>query len=266
MNRVFANVTIGAMTLAAMGVACTSTWAATVIEYNPVTAGSGNEPQDVSPAWSADAPGYWSNNGTYLYQNVPAGSSSSYTSPQVAGTMVQGSSNYTVEFKVRPVTDVGATASTDWYARDLVIWADNVNQYNVIIDKYTTGNSGTGGLRYSSGAYSENLPNLVTGIDWSTPHTIAASYTGSTGNFNIFVDGVLKTTIADSVLKGSAASYAPWQNAVTIGSPTTAGDVVQNEWYSVRVDNTAMAVPEPTMLGLAGLSSLMMLRRRRLGR
>jgi len=265
MNRIV-NLAIGAVALGVVGLASTPAWSATVIEYNPVTAGAGNAPQNVSPAWSADKPGYWTNNGTFLYQDTPAGSSSSYTSPKVAGTMVKGSTDYTVEFRVRPVTDVGGTPATDWSARDLVIWTDNVYQYNVIIDKYTTGSSGTGGLRHGGGTWSENLTPLVSGIDWSTPHTIAASYTGSTGNFNIFVDGVLQTTIADSALQGAAASYAPWQDAVTIGSPTTAGGVVQNEWYSIRVDNTAMAVPEPAILGLASLSGLMMLRRRGISR
>lgn len=262
MNR-FAQLVVGAVSLGMVGLAGAPAYSATVIDYNPVTAGAGNEPQDVLPAWSADASGYWSNNGSYLDQNVPAGASSSYTSPKVAGTMVKGVTDYTVEFRVRPVSDVGSTASTDWYARDLVIWTDDAYQYNVIIDKYSTGNSGTGELRYGSGSYSENLPTLVSGIDWSTPHTIAASYTGSTGKFNIFVDGVLKTTIADSALQGAAASWAPWQDAVTIGSPTTAGAVVHNEWYSIKVDNTALPVPEPTLMGLGGLGGLMMLRRRR---
>ncbi|MCC7349550.1 MAG: PEP-CTERM sorting domain-containing protein [Phycisphaerales bacterium] len=262
MGRIVSNIALSAMAVGMFGLTSTPAHSAVVISYDAATAGSGNEPDDVAPAWSRDgASSFWSNNGTYLDQNVPASTAGSYTSPKVAGTMVKGSSNYTVEFRVRPVSDVGGTPSTDWFARDLVIWTDDVYQYNVIIDKYTTGSSGTGGLRYGGGSYSENLPTLVSGIDWTTPHTIAASYTGSTGNFDIYVDGVLQTTIADSVLKGGNASYAPWQDAVTIGSPTTAGGVVQNEWYYVKVDNTA--VPEPATMSLLGVAGLLALRRRR---
>lgn len=263
MSRIVSNIALSAVALGMVGLVSTPAQSAVVISYDAATAGSGVEPTDVSPAWSRDgASSFWTNNGAYLEQNVPASTSSSYTSPQVAGTMVKGSTNYTVEFRVRPISDVGAVASTDWYARDLVLWGDDVNFYGLIIDKYTTGSSGTGGLRYGSG-YSETLSNAVTGIDWSVPHTVAASYTGSTGNFNIFVDGVLKTTLADSILKYGAVNYAPWQNAVTFGSPTTAGAVVQNEWYSIKVDNTALPVPEPAIMGLGGLVGLMMLRRRR---
>lgn len=241
--------------------------AAVVIEYDAATAGAGNEPQDVSPAWTlAGSASYWTNDGTKLIQNTPAGATIStapatnYAGPQVAGLMVRGGTDYSIEFKVKPISD--AKPSVDWYARDVITWADNFQSYAVSIDKHTTDDSGNGKLGYASG-YISGLPAVIDNIDWSTPRTIGISYTGSNNTFTFFLDGVVQGTLGADAMRHNVSPYAGWQNTVAFGSPTTAGGAVENEWYSFRVSNTAIPVPEPTAMSLVGIAGAALLRRSR---
>jgi len=227
--------------------------ATTLVSYDAAAAGSGITPTGVSPAWSYSGGGnpQMVNNGIFLLQDNPAGAYGEYLSPSAgAGTMVFQSSNYGIQFTVQPLTDSPFRAS-DW-ANCYVTWSDNAYNYNVTIDKYTNDVGGLGAITYGRGSLSTG----ISGIDWSTAHTIFIGYQGSVGpygTFDFYLDGVL----ANSVSAGSMARTGIYaQDAVDFGDGTSGGTEVQAKWYNISITDSAIPVPEPATLGLLGVISM----------
>lgn len=240
----------GIITLLSGSVALQAT---VLVSFDAAAAGAGVTPTGVSPAWSYSGGGnpQMVNNGVFLLQNNAVGTYGEYLSPSAgAGTMVFLSSNYGIQFTVQPLTDSPFLAS-DW-ANCYVTWSDNAFNYNVTIDKYTNDVSGLGAITYGRGSLSTG----ISGIDWSTAHTIFIGYQGTVGTygtFDFYLDGVL----ANSVSAGSMARTGIFaQDAVDFGDGTSGGTEVQAQWYNISITDSASPVPEPASLGFLGLASI----------
>jgi len=210
-----------------------------LVEFDAAAAGAGTTPEDVSPAWSRY--GYpMTNNGTYLLQDNteddPLLEYGEYLSPPgPGGLMTLGAGKYGIEFRVRPLTDV-PNLGYSHFANCYVTWSDDQYNYNLTVDKYTDDVSGTGGLKYGK----DSMSDAVTGIDWSTPHTIYVGYRGDAlpaGEFDFYVDKVKRATITAGNI-ARTGSYA--RNAVGFGDGTTGQPIpneidVAAEWYLMRI-------------------------------
>lgn len=225
-------------------------------------ASSGVTPQ--TPDWALIADTAMTNDGTVLKQATPAGTNSAYRSIDTAGLMVNGVSNYTVQFGVKLVAD---TPANDWYTNVFLVWSDNTAAYGLTLVKNADG-PGTGGIKTGSGTTVGNLANVVTGIDWSASHDFSIAYTGATNSFNVFVDGALATTVAAGGLQiGAYESY--WADRIVFGdylNGASSNGPTAVDWSYVRLLDNAVtaAVPEPASLGLfAAAAGLAMGRRRK---
>lgn len=228
-------------------------------EFDAATAGAGVTP--TAQGWSGS--GGMVNNGAYLLQDntgVPGAQSGEYLSPSVpAGTMTRGGAPYGIEFRTRPLTDTRFIGG-DWPEMYLT-WSDDQFNYNITVDKFGGANtSGTGDIVYGRGSFSP----AISGIDWTTPHTIFIGHRGSAGSsvFDFFLDGNIISTITDgSIARGG--SYA--RDAVGFGDGTTGGEDVAGEWYFVRIHdvNVPPVVPEPASLSVLAAGALLMNRRAR---
>jgi uncharacterized lipoprotein YddW (UPF0748 family) len=235
-----------------------------LLEFDASVAGAGNTP--ASQGWTQYGTAM-SNNGSFLLQDntgVPDQQSGEYLSPTLAaGTFTRGGADYGIEFKVRPLTDVGfvGVAWPEMY----LTWSDDQFNYNITVDKYHDANtSGTGDIVYGRSSFSP----AITGIDWTVPHTIFIGHRGSGGSsvFDFYLDGDLKSTIVDGSIARSG-SFA--RDAVDFGDGTTGHTDVAGEWYFVRVwdVNAPVVVPEPSSMMLVFISgALVLLRRSNRGR
>ncbi len=230
--------------------------AAVVIEFDAAAAGAGNEPVDVVPAWTHGGK-VMPNNGSFLEMNNAGNEFSEYTSAAVSGTMVRNTSDYTVEFMVRPTSDLPAT---DWYANMKVLWRDNQNRFDVTIDMDADdGGAGTtGSLRYKTG-FTGDRAEAITGIDWSVARTIAVAYRGATDDFEFFLDG-LSQGVLDYATFNNGNGAAGIQDKVNFGDGTNSQGPSAAEWSFVRVHDVAL--PEPASVGLMAAAGLFILSRR----
>src|ERR1044071_7269265 len=110
-----------------------------LVEYDAVTAGAGNDPSAVVPAWTRFGTPMV-NNGTFLSQDNtadnPTQGSGEYLSPSVAGLMQLTNSTYGISFKVKPLGDI-AFLNNGGYGNLYVTWSDDQFIYNVTIDQFT---------------------------------------------------------------------------------------------------------------------------------
>jgi hypothetical protein len=231
-----------------------------LLQYDAFT---GQTPSDIG--WTRFGTAM-TNPGNKLVQDntaTPGEQSGEYLSPTLpAGTFTRGGAPYGIEFRVQPLTDVNFVASA--WPELYLTWSDDQFNYNVTIDKYHDANtSGTGDVVYGQGSFSP----AITGIDWTSPHTIFIGQRGSGGSsvFDFYLDGDLKSTITD----GSIARNGTFaRDAIDFGDGTTGNQDVAADWYSVRVYdvNTPPPVPEPAGLAILGAGTLSLLRRHRRAR
>jgi PEP-CTERM motif len=240
----------------AMCLGATTSMGAVVAEFDAAAAGAGVDPTGVVPAWTKGGLAFV-NDGTVLLQNTGQ-SFGEYDSPLVSGLMVENTTDYSVEFKVRPLTDV---LGTEWFAQQKLTWRASTSRYDISLDlDADDGGAGTtGSLRYGQGQLGAQA-EAVTGIDWSVARTILIAYTGGTDTFEFFVDGVSQGTIASNTM--TVGSNGPLDK-IRFGDGTTAPVAAGNqvEWSFVRLHD--VAVPEPGTIGLMAAAGLISLVRRR---
>lgn len=231
---------------------------AVVIEFDAAAAGAGVLPQDGVPPWTFGGNNAAVNNGTFLDMNNAANHFSEWDSPAVPGTMVQGVTDYTVEWRMRPTVDLPAT---DWFANLKVMWRDDTHRYDVTIDLDADdgGLGTTGSLRYKQG-FTGSLSEAITGIDWSVPRTIAVAYRASSNDFEFFLDGVSQGVLSQATFH-NGTSAAGVQDKTRFGDGTNNQGPSAAEWYWVRVHDVAL--PEPGTLGILTVAGLTLLPRRR---
>ncbi len=220
------------------------TEAAVLVGFDAAAAGAGVEPDELG--WT----GYgtaMANNGAFLLQDNtgddPDTQSGEYLSPSAgAGTMQRSSGQYGIEFRVRPLTDVPFFGFSH-FANLYVTWSDDEFNFNVTIDLDTddAGPGTTGGIKYGQ----NSLADAVTGLDWSTPHTVFIGYDSSLELFNFYIDdvGVGSVPYGD-IARGPIFPFA--QDAVDFGDGTTGQGIdVAAEWYLMRIhDVNAPGVEE----------------------
>lgn len=244
-----------------------ATWMATpsqatvLLEFDAATAGAGIEPNDVGWGQSTNDAPAMTNNGTYLLQDktgVAGQQYGEYLSPALAaGTFTRGGAVYGIEFRTRPLTDVAFVGSD--FGQMYLTWSDDQFNYNVTIDKHSAGNSsGTGDIVYGRGSFSP----AITGIDWSTPHTIFIGYRAG-DRFDFYLDGVLQSTVVEGSIARDRAGWESITDKVDFGDGTTANNDVAGEWYFVRVHDVNQPIPEPATAGLLAAGALLISRRRR---
>jgi PEP-CTERM motif len=244
---------IGAL---AMCLSATTSWGAIVAEFDAVTAGAGVDPTGVVPAWTKGGQAFV-NDGTVLLQNTGQ-FFGEYDSPLVSGLMVENTTDYSVEFTVRPLTDV---AGGEWFAQQKLTWRASTSRYDISLDLDAddAGAGTTGSVRYGQGQLGVQA-EAITGIDWSVARTIAIAYSGGTDTFEFFLDGASQGIIAsNSMTQGSNGPL----DKIRFGDGTTAAVAAGNqvEWLNVRLHD--VAVPEPGTIGLMAAAGLMSLVRRR---
>jgi hypothetical protein len=209
--------------------------------FDAAVAGAGVEPNEVNPAWTAFGSALMANNGVFLLQDNtvnPAAQSGEYYSPAQAGLMTNATGNYAVEFEVRPLADISGTEGQSTYANLHVTWSDDVFRYSVCVDRDSddAGAGTTGGLRVGGNAMVE----AVSGVDWTTPHTVGVVWDRVDGEFYFSIDGVLKNSLPDTTVD-VGASDSGLRNRVAFGDSTTGGTDAAGEWYWIDLLHNAVS-------------------------
>lgn len=206
-----------------------------IYAYTASTAGAGNEPNDVTPAWALTGSPMTST-GTLLLQNLTvngAAETGYYQSPVRSGLMTRVDGNYSITFRVRPLTDIVSTVGSTAYANMHVAWSDEVGQFSLAIDRDSddAGAGTTGGLLAGGTA----TVTALSGIDWSVAHTIHVVYDGVDKVFYLYLDNALSSAVNATSMQ-SGASSAALRDRVQFGDSTTAGADGSAEWYSIAVN------------------------------
>lgn len=224
--------------------------ATVLVSYDAALAGAGNTPEDVVPAWQYFSNGPdMVNNGTYLEQNY---SSSQYgyfnTTALPAGTINVGIADYGISTTMRPLSNIPFGGGSD-YANILLEWQDTSSYYG------TTFWLAGGAITFGPGGGS-----IITGIDWSSAHTLFIGYNHVADSFSFYLDGTLKNTLTRSTLV--LGSNFLGANQVAFGDATTGGGISsQADWSNISIYDTAV-IPEPSTFALCGLVGVLAIVRR----
>jgi MYXO-CTERM domain-containing protein len=233
-NRINRGIGAGVLAICVASI-CTGSDAvgAQLVSYDAVAAGAGVTPAGVG--WSQFGTAM-TNNGVFLLQdntaNDPLTESGEYLSTSVpAGTMSRTSGAYGIEFTVRPQTDTPFLGGSH-FANAYVLWSDDEFSFNVTIDMDTDdGGAGTtGGIKFGE----NTMGDAITGIDWSTPHTIFIGYDSALEVHNFYLDDVYQSTLTYGNFSRNGVGYA--QDAVGFGDGTSGQGIdVAIEWYNVSI-------------------------------
>jgi hypothetical protein len=211
--------------------------AAVVAEFD--AAGEFGTPVMASPPWMLKGHPMENENGVLIQSGGTAsveGISSYYLSPELNGLVADGSRDYGIEFRIRPLADMPA-AGNSHYANLMVGWSDREHGYNISIDRSTTdgGDDATMGGLHGGG----NKRMQVAGdIDWSEPHTVFIGYKSAEKQFFIYVDGKEVTTLSPDML--GADPEPAFVDRVAFGDGTAGqGGDLRAEWYLVKVHDSS---------------------------
>jgi len=146
-----------------------------------------------------------------------------------AGTFTAGGSDYGIEYRVRPLTDIDFVGSA--YGNMDLFWSDDIFSYNTHID--LDGQDGSnpepdGEIAYGQGSFSPAISN----IDWSKQHTIFVGYRAADLEFDFYLDGVKKSTVVEGSI---ARAKVTQQDRLYWGDGTDAANDVDGDWNFVRV-------------------------------
>lgn len=223
------------------GILVASAQAGVVVSFDAAAAGAGTGPDALG--WTRSGVPM-TNNGTALIQDNtgddPVTQSGEYRSPATPGLMKRASGQYGVEVRVRPLSDMPLLSSSH-YANAYVFWSDDQHAFNISIDLDAddAGPGTTGAIRYGQ----NSLAPAITGIDFSSAHTIFIGYRSAAQVFDLYLDGSPAGSLTRSVMARSGGfPYA--QNAVSFGDGTVGqGLDVAVAWYFIRVYDQAAPPP-----------------------
>ena len=219
------------LSLTAGGLA--SLHAEVVAEFDVAT--GADTPLMASPPWTLKGEAMESSEGKLVQHLSPApegGSYSHYVSPELGGLIGEGTKDYGIEFKIKPLGDIPKEGNSN-YANLLVAWSDNQKSYNVTIDASIVDASedfSNGGL---NGAGNQ-MVKVAEDIDWTKARTIFIGYEARKQIFHVYVDG---EEVASVPAESLASDPIPeFFDRVIFGDTTSGqGNDVKAEWSSVRI-------------------------------
>jgi len=210
---------------------------AVVAEFD--AAGEFGTPVMASPPWMLKGNPMENENGVLLQRaetSTAEGTSSYYISPELNGLVVDGSRDYGIEFRTRPLTDMPSGGNSH-YANLMVGWSDREHGYNLSIDRSSTDGGKDALIGGLHGAGNKRL-QVVGDIDWSEPHTVFIGYKGGEQEFHIYLDGKEVATVPPDML--GAEPEAAFVDRVAFGDATTGqGDDLRAEWYFIRIHDSS---------------------------
>jgi len=209
-------------------------------EFDAEAAGVGVAP----PYWDAQGTGM-TNTGAFLLQDFtkddPETTYGSYSfgSLEISELLKWRSGEYGIEFRVRPLTDMPNLGNSH-HANLLMAWGDEKHSYNASIDRDAddAGPGSHGAIRCGQ----NDMLDMVTGINWSQPHTIFIGYRGAVDEFDLYLDGKLSKTVAAATI---ARGHEPaFEGRILFGDTTTGQPAPYSidlaaEWYFIRLHDTA---------------------------
>lgn len=216
--------------------------AGSVLEFD---AGNETTPLLASPPWTAKGEPMENHDGK-LVQHMGSlteeGTASYYLSPGLDGLIQDGTKDYGIEFRVRPINDI-KTAGNSFYANLAVAWGDGEHSYDLSINRSSTdepdGNNETDG---DINGGENRMVKVVEGIDWSKAHTVFIGYKASDKTFTIYLDGKkIESFPADLIAFDPATELI---DHVAFGDTTSGqGNDVRAEWFFLKVYDSA-ALPQ----------------------
>ena len=204
----------------------------TVAEFDVATA---DTPLMASPPWTLKGEAMESSDGKlvqHLSGSPERGGVSYYISPELGGLIGDGTRDYGIEFKVRPLGDIPHEGNSH-YANLAVAWSDGQKSYNLTVDASPRDAGGD----FTDGALSgagNQMVRLAENIDWTKAPTIFIGYTAKNRSFELYVDGQPVATVPCESL--ASEPVPEFFDRVIFGDSTSGqGHDVSAQWYSVRV-------------------------------
>ena len=213
----------------------------TVTEFDVAT--GADTPLMASPPWTLKGEAMENSDGKlvqHLSASPEGGSYSHFISPELGGLIGDGTRDYGIEFKVKPLGDIPREGNSK-YANLLVAWSDHQKSYNLTIDASLQDASedfSNGGL---NGAGNQ-MVKVAENIDWTEARTIFIGYEAQKQIFHVYVDGQEVASVPPESL--ASDPIPEFFDRVIFGDTTSGqGNDVKAEWSSVRV----VTDPKPSL-------------------